>query len=106
MVADRTEGSLAKSDDGTVHRREVATIPLRVSGNSGCMPGKPARAKGSSEAPPSAEPVRLPIERSSSVGKSNLAPWNPTQPTGSLTFRCPKVPHLPCASSGELTTRS
>jgi hypothetical protein len=34
---------------------------LRVSGNSGCnlfMPGKPARAKGSSEAPPSAEPVR------------------------------------------------
>jgi hypothetical protein len=34
---------------------------LRVSGNSGCnhfMPGKPARAEGSSEAPPVAEPVR------------------------------------------------
>jgi hypothetical protein len=34
---------------------------LRVSGNSGCnrfMPGKPARAAGSSEAPPTAEPVR------------------------------------------------
>jgi hypothetical protein len=34
---------------------------LRVSGNSGCnrfMPGKPARATGSSERPPSAEPVR------------------------------------------------
>jgi hypothetical protein len=34
---------------------------LRVSGTSGCnrfMPGKPARAEGSSEAPPVAEPVR------------------------------------------------
>ncbi|HEY1860177.1 MAG TPA: hypothetical protein VGG61_07475 [Gemmataceae bacterium] len=34
---------------------------LGVSGNSGCnrfMPGKPARAKASSEAPPVAEPVR------------------------------------------------
>ncbi len=34
---------------------------LRVSGNSGCncfMPGKPAHAKGSGEAPPRAEPTR------------------------------------------------
>src|SRR5204863_2020173 len=34
---------------------------LRVSGNSGCnrfMSGKPAKAKGSSETPPSAQPVR------------------------------------------------
>ena len=34
---------------------------LRVSGNSGCnhfMPGKPARAAGSGESPPVAEPVR------------------------------------------------
>jgi hypothetical protein len=34
---------------------------LRVSGNSGCnrfMPGAPARAKGSGEAPPTAEPTR------------------------------------------------
>ena len=34
---------------------------LRVSGNSGCnrfMPGKPARAEGSSEAPPTADPVK------------------------------------------------
>jgi hypothetical protein len=34
---------------------------LRVSGNSGCnrfMPGKPARAAGSSEAPPTGKPVR------------------------------------------------
>jgi hypothetical protein len=34
---------------------------LRVSGNSGCnrfMAGKPAKAAGSSEIPPSAKPVR------------------------------------------------
>jgi hypothetical protein len=34
---------------------------LRVSGNSGCnrfMPGEPASAKGSGEAPPTAEPTR------------------------------------------------
>ena len=34
---------------------------LRVSGNSGCnhfMPGKPARAVGSGQSPPAAEPVR------------------------------------------------
>ncbi len=34
---------------------------LRVSGNSGCnhfMPGKPARAKGSSTQPPTARPSR------------------------------------------------
>ena len=34
---------------------------LRVSGNSGCnrfMPGQPARAEGSGEAPSKAEPVR------------------------------------------------
>jgi hypothetical protein len=40
---------------------EIQPFSLRVSGNSGCnrfMPGKPARAQGSSEAPPKAEPVR------------------------------------------------
>jgi hypothetical protein len=34
---------------------------LRVSGNSGCnrfMPGEPASAKGSGEAPPTAKPTR------------------------------------------------
>jgi hypothetical protein len=34
---------------------------LRVSGNSGCnrfMPGEPARAEGSGDAPPSAGPTR------------------------------------------------
>jgi hypothetical protein len=40
---------------------ELQPFQLRVSGNSGCnrfMPGKPARAAGSSEAPPVAAPVR------------------------------------------------
>jgi hypothetical protein len=40
---------------------EIQQFRLRVSGNSGCnrfMSGKPARAAGSSPAPPIAEPVR------------------------------------------------
>jgi hypothetical protein len=40
---------------------DLQRFQFRVSGNSGCnrfMPGKPARAAGSSEAPPAAEPVR------------------------------------------------
>lgn len=40
---------------------ELQPFVLRVSGNSGCnrfMPGKPARAMGSSTQPPVAEPVR------------------------------------------------
>lgn len=40
---------------------DLVEYRLRVSGNSGCnrfMPGKPAKAKGSSLAPPTAEPVR------------------------------------------------
>ena len=40
---------------------DLQAFRLRVSGNSGCnrfMPGKPARAAGSSEAPPVAEAVR------------------------------------------------
>ncbi|MDB5340563.1 MAG: hypothetical protein JWN70_6182 [Planctomycetaceae bacterium] len=40
---------------------ELQPYLLRVSGNSGCnrfMSGKPARAKGSSESPPVAEPTR------------------------------------------------
>jgi hypothetical protein len=40
---------------------KLQAFRLRVSGNSGCnrfMQGKPARAKGSGEAPPTAEPVR------------------------------------------------
>lgn len=40
---------------------ELQPFLLRVSGNSGCnrfMPGAPAWAAGSSEAPPAAKPVR------------------------------------------------
>jgi len=40
---------------------ELQPFLLRVSGNSGCnrfMPGEPARAGGSSEAPPKAKPTR------------------------------------------------
>ncbi len=40
---------------------DLQAFRLRVSGNSGCnrfMAGKPARAAGSSGAPPVAEPVR------------------------------------------------
>lgn len=40
---------------------ELQPFQLRVSGSSGCnrfMPGAPARAEGSSEAPPQAAPMR------------------------------------------------
>jgi hypothetical protein len=40
---------------------KIQRFVLRVSGNSGCnrfMPGEPAHAAGSSEAPPTAEPTR------------------------------------------------
>lgn len=40
---------------------ELQPFLLRVSGISGCnrfMPGEPARARGSSEAPPTAKPTR------------------------------------------------
>jgi hypothetical protein len=40
---------------------EILPFKLRVSGNSGCnrfMKGSPARAKGSSDQPPSAKPQR------------------------------------------------
>jgi hypothetical protein len=40
---------------------DLQRFQLRVSGNSGrnrFMPGKPARAAGSADAPPSAKPIR------------------------------------------------
>ena len=40
---------------------KLQSFRLRVSGNSGCnrfMPGEPAKAKGSGEAPPRAKPSR------------------------------------------------
>ena len=40
---------------------DLQEFRLRVSGNSGCnrfLPGRPAHAKGSSAAPPAAQPTR------------------------------------------------
>jgi hypothetical protein len=48
-------------DLGLCIDEKLQRFRLRVSGNSGCnrfMKGKPARAAGSSAAPPTAEPVR------------------------------------------------
>jgi hypothetical protein len=46
---------------GLCIEEKLQPFRLRVSGNSGCnlfMPGEPARAEGSAEAPPRAQPVR------------------------------------------------
>jgi hypothetical protein len=46
---------------GLCIEEKLQSFRLRVSGNSGCncfMPGKPARAEGSGEAPPRAQPTR------------------------------------------------
>lgn len=46
---------------GLCIEEDLQEFRLRVSGNSGCnrfMAGRPARAKGSGEAPPTAKPVR------------------------------------------------
>lgn len=53
--------STANTSMGLCIEEEVQPYRLRVSGNSGCnkfMPRKPARAKGSSAAPPEAAPTR------------------------------------------------
>jgi hypothetical protein len=53
--------SLANRVMGLCFDEDLQAFRLRVSGNSGCnrfMPGKPARAKGSSTAPPTAAPTR------------------------------------------------
>lgn len=55
------EASIANPTMGVCVDEELQPYQLRVSGNSGCnrfMPGKPARAEGSSEQPPTAAPVR------------------------------------------------
>jgi hypothetical protein len=60
MVADRSK-SIEEATMGLCIDEELQPYRLRVSGNSGCnhfMPGRPARAAGSSLAPPVAEPVR------------------------------------------------
>lgn len=46
---------------GLCIEEELQEYRLRVSGNSGCnkfLEGKPARARGSSAAPPTAQPTR------------------------------------------------
>jgi hypothetical protein len=46
---------------GLCIEEQLQPFRLRVSGNSGCnrcTPGEPARAEGSGQAPPRAEPVR------------------------------------------------
>jgi len=53
--------SLENTTMGLCIDEQLQPFKLRVSGNSGCnlfMPGKPARAAGSSAAPPTAAPQR------------------------------------------------
>ena len=55
------DASIANTTMGLCIEEKLQPLQLRVSGNSGCtrfMPGKPARAEGSGEAPPQAEPKR------------------------------------------------
>ena len=55
------DSSIANTTVGQCIEEKLQPFLLRVSGNSGCnrfLPGKPARAPGSGEAPPTAEPTR------------------------------------------------
>lgn len=55
------DASVENTTVGLCIEEQLQPYQLRVSGNSGCnvfMPGKPARAKGSSQQPPIAAPVR------------------------------------------------
>lgn len=55
------EASVRPATMGLCIDEDLQRFTLRVSGDSGCnrfMLGEPARAKGSSECPPSAEPKR------------------------------------------------
>ena len=55
------DAKLTNTTMGLCIDEELQRFTLRVSGNSGCnrfMPGEPARAKGSGEAPPTAKPQR------------------------------------------------
>jgi hypothetical protein len=52
---------VANTTMGLCIDEDLQKFQLRVSGNSGCnrfMPGKPAHAKGSGAAPPTASPTR------------------------------------------------
>jgi hypothetical protein len=55
------DASVQNTTVGQCIEEQLQPFVLRVSGTSGCnryVPGKPARAKGSGEAPPSAKPTR------------------------------------------------
>jgi hypothetical protein len=55
------KASVQNNTMGLCIDEDLQPFQLRVSGNSGCnrfMPGKPARAAGSSEQPPAAQPTR------------------------------------------------
>ncbi len=55
------EATIQNQSMGLCIEEELQPFRLRVSGNSGCtsfMKGAPARAKGSSAAPPTAQPTR------------------------------------------------
>jgi hypothetical protein len=55
------EAAIENTTAGFCIDEKLQPFVLRVSGNSGCnrfMGGKPARAKGSSGAPPTAKPQR------------------------------------------------
>lgn len=55
------DASVHSNTMGQCIDEQLIPFLLRVSGSSGCdrfMQGKPARAKGASEQPPSAEPSR------------------------------------------------
>jgi len=53
--------TIADTTMGLCIDEDLFPYKMRVSGNSGCnhfMPGEPARAKGSSGQPPTAQPTR------------------------------------------------
>jgi hypothetical protein len=55
------KATIANTTAGQCIEEKLQPYLLRVSGNSGCnrfMPGKPAHAKGSGQAPPTAKPTR------------------------------------------------
>jgi hypothetical protein len=61
VVSSRTKRQSEKQHDGLCIDEKLLPLLLRVSGNSGCnrfMEGKPAKAAGSSKAPPEAKPTR------------------------------------------------
>ncbi len=55
------DSAVANTTMGQCIEERLQPFRMRVSGNSGCnrfLPGKPARAEGSGDAPPTAQPMR------------------------------------------------